>query len=121
MSIVFAMASCGGQKNATTPQITRITTVPSPPVAPLVRFTIEGNSFDEGTLKVVVTGKGCESGCGIPTSALNVRTATVIAGVADLRDGTFLFTVKNGSGPASNAFPVTLLPAAQSSESQKKK
>jgi hypothetical protein len=87
---------------APTPQITSLSSTPTPPVAnQSFTFTITGTNFDAATVTPTLTGPGCPA-C---QSAVNItsRTTTQITGTATLAAGSYSVTVQNATGSASNA------------------
>ena len=84
----------------TTPVITSLTTIPSPPTtAGAFNFTINGNNFFAAGALILVTGPGCGP-CTIANSALTTKTTTTLAGSYTLSTaGTYSFVVQNGFNP----------------------
>ena len=90
-------------------QITSITTTPAAPLdGQLFTFSIAGLNFDPATAQVTFNGPGCPAGCTIGSSNLTRATAAQLSGSAKLSGGLFRVSVQNGSGTASNAFPLNV-------------
>ena len=104
------------------PQITTMTTTPSPPVAAQAfLFTITGTGFDPNGAMVFFNGPGCapSTTCFISNSGLLSRSSTQLNGVAILAAGSFSVTVFNGPiGNISNALALTVAPPAGGAQLQ---
>lgn len=81
---------------------------PPSPLAGIFTWTATGSGFDASS-KVVITGRGCESGCTLLPGSIISRSSTEIKGLADLtnQSGSYTIQIINDSG-ASNLFKFTL-------------
>lgn len=91
------------------PRIDTVSTEPTPPVAPRIRFTIRGTNFEPAAARVFFTGPGCPEGCEVPRDAVDKRSPAELSGVADLAIGSYTITVRNGSGAPSNGATIALV------------
>jgi M6 family metalloprotease-like protein len=105
--------------SSSTLAVDSISTTPQQPIGgQQFVFTIAGSGFDTSTAEVFFVGPGCATttSCVVSHSALNTKTATVLAGPATLTDGAFTVQARNTSnGAVSNS--KTLIVAKQGSTS----
>jgi hypothetical protein len=96
------------------PRLTGVATDPAPPRPGIFHWTLTGSGFTPGS-RVIVTGLGCESGCGLNPESVSFKGPTELRGIADLTNGSgsYQFQVMNGALP-SNAATIELRHAVTS-------
>jgi len=71
-------------------------------------WTIRGQCWDVADTKVVFTGRGCESGCLLPAGAISSKSASRVAGVAELPPGRYMVKISGKDESWSTAVPIDI-------------